>query len=287
MSSKQIIRTLVVCLVIAVGAGIFMNVYHNSNAQTEDKESGDQMNTAAKKGVDGVKVTDSFTPDQRAALEDMMRDFIMDNPELILQSVQNMQEEQQRQAEEQQRANLSEYRDDLVNNEDLPSVGSPDADVTVVEFFDYNCGYCRKALEEVVKLINEMDKETLRVVFVDYPILGPTSVTAAKWALAADDQGKYFEYHMAVMNDKGDKTPARLRELAKELGLDVEKLAEDASSEKIQKRIEKNIDIAGAIGIRGTPGFLIGEQLVPGYVSYQQMRDMVEAAKEKGGDEDG
>jgi len=166
-----------------------------------------------------------------------------------------------------------------LTSKDSPSIGPDDADVTIVEFFDYNCGYCKRALPDV-QAIAASDKK-VRFVFKEMPILGPTSGTAAQWALAAKRQDKYFEYHTALMEFKGQKEEKQLAKIAKDLGLDVEKMKKDASSDEVQAEIDADVELARTIGINGTPAFIVEETLYPGYIGEDGMVQAIKEAREQ------
>ncbi len=221
----------------------------------------------------------AFSPAQEAALEDHMKSFIMDNPELIMMSVEKFQQEQMIEMEKKAQESIKKHRPFFDKNTDLPVAGNPDGDVTVVEFFDYNCGYCKKAFDGVLKLIEQ--DSNIRVVFMELPILSPRSETVARWALAANEQGKYFEFHKAVMNNKGALSESILEEEAKKLGLDIAKLKQDAASEKTDKMLEKVKSVAKDLGISGTPAFVVGDQPMRGYVPFSGLEAAVKEARKK------
>lgn len=149
----------------------------------------------------------------------------------------------------------------------------------MVEFFDYNCGYCRKALEEIKIVLK--DEKNLKIIFMDMPILGPPSLEAAKWSLAAHKQGKYFEYHQALLEFDGQKNEKTLKKLAKKVGLDVKKLEKEKDSKDIAAILDKNIQQAQNLGIRGTPGFILDGQLYPGFMPAAQIKQYIADARKK------
>ncbi|MBI1301297.1 MAG: thioredoxin domain-containing protein [Alphaproteobacteria bacterium] len=219
----------------------------------------------------------SFSAEQKKELEELFKEFLADNPESILKSVDDYRAEQERKSQQSAKDSLKEYKDHFKDNS-LPMAGNPSGDVTVVEFFDYNCGYCRKAFEDLNNLINE-DKN-LRVVFQELPILSPSSKTMAEIALAANMQGKYFEMHRALMDYRGSQTADEYYKLAQNLGLDVEKLKTDSQSAEVQDHLKKTMDIASAVGIRGTPGFIIGDEIYPGYIGMDGLKSAIKKARD-------
>lgn len=219
----------------------------------------------------------SYTKEE---IQEIVKEYINDNPEVIVNAFQKHRAEQQAAQQAEQREKFMANKDKLLSSDVSPTVGS-DADdaLVVVEFFDYNCGYCKRAIDAVNKVIEE--NEDVRFVFKEFPILSDSSRLAAKYALAAAEQGKYLEYHTALMEAKGGKTEEKLLSIAKDLGLDTEKLKKDAESSKIQKEISENRELAQSLGISGTPAFIIGDEMQPGYIPYEQMKEIIEREKEK------
>lgn len=199
----------------------------------------------------------------------IVRDYIKEHPLEILNSVD---EYQRGRASAQHKEGLKQNEFALFK-EKSPETGNPKGDVTIVEFFDYNCGYCKRVLPTIQSLLDE-DKN-LRIIFKDFPILGPSSELAARWALASEKQGKYFEYHKALMSAHGAINEETLTTIAKGVGLDVEKLKKDAQDSEISGIISKNRNIAASIGLTGTPAFIIGSQVAPGAVPLDQFKAMI------------
>ncbi|MCB9982764.1 MAG: DsbA family protein [Rhodospirillales bacterium] len=219
-----------------------------------------------------------FTDAQKDAMGAVIKDYLMENPNVIFEAIEAQRAQQEADAKKQAEVKILEHIDYLTRA-DAPSVGNPNADVTVVEFFDYNCGYCKRALPDIQATIK--DDENLRVVFKEMPILGPTSKTAALWALAAHKQGKYFDYHVALMEHRGPKEEAELEKLAKGLELDVEKMKEDIASGEIEKELDKVTEVGREIGVSGTPAFIVGKTFIPGYVGEDGLKDAIKAEREK------
>lgn len=210
-----------------------------------------------------ARAQEAFTPAQKEELGKYISQYLLDNPDVVVKSLERYRMDQERLAVEAAEAQIKSNIDYLTNK-NAPSIGNPDADVTIVEFFDYNCGYCKRALPDIQKAVAE--DPNVRFVFKELPILSPTSRSAAEWALAAHKQGKYFEYHTALMNDRGPKDEANLERIAKELGLDVEKMKKDAKSADIAKDLDKIAEVSQEIGIQGTPAFIINGKLERGYL---------------------
>jgi protein-disulfide isomerase len=207
----------------------------------------------------------------KADVEKIVQEYIMNNANVILDSVDQYQ---QKTVREKSIGAIRDNVESLTKDSTAPFIGNKDGDITIVEFFDYNCGYCKKVLPELQKVVAE-DKN-LKVIFKDYPILGPASETAAKWSLAAQRQGKYFEFHKIMMEHKGPIEDATLEKAAKDAGMDVTKAKEDAASADIMIQIEKNRTLGNQVGVRGTPAFVIEEELMPGAMPAEQLRQKIE-----------
>ena len=219
---------------------------------------------------------DAFTPEQVKELESLFKKFLAENPESILKSVDDFRVTEEKKTQQSAQENLANYAEYFADK-GLPTAGNPDGDVTLVEYFDYNCGYCRKAYADVMALLKE--DANLRVVFQEMPILSPSSKIMAGYAMAAHEQGKYFEMHQALMDYRGGQGDEAYMKLAKGLGLDVEKLKVDAKSSSISASIDKSSAMARDLGIRGTPGFVVGNEIYPGYIGLDSLRKAVEKAR--------
>ena len=233
---------------------------------------------AALAGTPAIAQDAAFSDAQKEALGGLIKEYLMENPNVIFESIEAYRAEQERIAEETATQKITEHLA-YMTRADAPSVGNPNADVTVIEFFDYNCGYCKKALPDIQAAVR--DDENVRVVFKEMPILGPTSKTAAQWALAAHKQGKYFEYHTALMEHAGPKEPEELEKLAAKVGLDIEQMKKDAASQEIQEDLDKVLSVGRDVGVNGTPAFIVGTTFVPGYVGEQGLKDAIAAEREK------
>jgi len=220
---------------------------------------------------------ETFTAKQTKEIEVLFKKFLSENPELILETVDNYRSTQEKLTQQSAQKNLAEY-EDYFAAKDLPTAGNPDGDVTLVEYFDYNCGYCRKAFEDIVVLLEE-DKN-LRVIFQEMPILSPSSINMASIALAAQEQGKYFEMHQALMDYRGGQSDEAFYGVAKKIGLDIEKLKIAAGSDEVKAKIKKSMDMAKTLDIRGTPGFIIGDKIYPGYIGLDGLREAVKDARD-------
>lgn len=240
------------------------------------------LSAAAPASAAEPATANAFTPAQKAALEDYVRDFILENPEVIIEAVNRYKAKEEEKQNADANASLKKYEDFLYNNKDMPSAGNPNAKFTVVEFFDYNCGYCKRAYEAVQQTL-DTDKD-IRFVFVELPILSEQSKTAADWAMAAHKQGKYFEFHKGLMTFNGPKTEETMMEVAKKIGLNIDQMKKDANSPETQALLAKKMEVAQALSVTGTPGFIIGDQIIRGYVPYEGMKTLISEERKSSGD---
>ena len=206
-------------------------------------------------------------------VERIVREYLMREPEIIYEAIEELQARRQIAERERQRQAIGELQDEIFENPNDPIIGNPEGDVTLVEFFDYRCGYCRQMGPGMQELV-EQDGE-LRVVMKEFPILGPDSVVAARAALAARMQGDYGSFHFALM-EADNLTPEGVFQLAIDHNLDVTQLEEDMNGEEVAQQIGENIQLAEALGITGTPSFIVGETLVPGAASIEQLAQLVD-----------
>ena len=222
---------------------------------------------------------DNFTPEQKAEINKMMEEYLLKNGENILKAVNQYQADLQEQDRIEASKKAAGFLSELENKKNLPMAGNRKGDVTLIEFFDYNCGYCSQALKELTTVLK--DDKNLKVIFMDMPILGPGSKDIAKWSLAANKQDKYFEFHTAVFEHNGQKDDKTLEKIAEKLGLDVKQMKKDKESQEIADILDQNIAQAGNMGIRGTPGFIIGSQVYPGFMEADQIKEIIEQTRNK------
>lgn len=219
-----------------------------------------------------------FNEDQKAAMEDFVRNFILDNPEVLIESVNRLRQEENKKKEEGSVKVLKENMGFLTSGKH-PETGNKKGDVLVVEFFDYNCGYCKHALQAVQELV-EKDKN-VRVIFMEFPILSPQSTTASQWAVAANMQGKYWDFHQAVLGSNAPKDEDNLAKIAKSVGLDVNKMKKDAKSKQVEDYLASVKEFGQKLQVSGTPAFIIGSQIVRGYLEYAPFKTIVDEERKK------
>jgi protein-disulfide isomerase len=248
MSAKRILSVAMISAVLAVGSS---HLQAQDNAPVFDKK-------------------------QTEAIEGIVKGYLLKNPEVLREVIAELNKRQEAAAAEKRKEFLSSiYKDDS-------PFSSGKGKYTVVEFFDYNCGYCRRALPDVVKLVEEDGK--VRLVLKELPIFGGDSEEAAKFAIAADRQGKYFEMHQKLLSEPGKANKEKAMKIAKELGLDTEQLEKDAEDASTQQALDEARVLAEKLGLQGTPLYLIGDRVVPGAPDdlYDQLKAKVAEVRKDG-----
>ena len=215
----------------------------------------------------------SGEPLTRQGLEQMIEQYIRTHPEVIEQSLQSLENKRAAEEQERQKAALATHQQELLNDPASPVSGNPAGDVTVVEFFDYRCGYCKRAASALTQL--QQSDARVRVVYKDFPILGETSELAAKAALASNLQGKHRAFHEALLATKDDLTKEQLFRIAAEAGVDVNRLDQDMTRPEWQPILDRNRALAKTLGISGTPAFIVGNDLVPGALDLKTLQELV------------
>lgn len=203
-----------------------------------------------------------LSENQRADVEKTIEKYLLGNPQILVQMSEALERHQNEQRVALVRKTISEQADEIFRDGYGLEAGNPDGDVTVVEFSDYNCPYCKRAFNHVRKLIEKDAK--VRVVLKEFPIFGERSRGAARVAIAAGKQGKYFEMHSALLRNPGQNNEATALKLAEQLGLDVDKLREDMKSDEVKTIIDKTRELGNKLGIQGTPFYLVGDKVIPG-----------------------
>ena len=208
-----------------------------------------------------------------ARVKELALEAILENPQIIMQAVAILEKrEKDRAASGAQNVRLR-----LEQDLNSPNLGNQNGDVTVIEFFDYNCSYCRKAGQTVQALL--ASDANVRIIYREWPILGEASIFAASAVLASREQGKYNEFHWALMNSEGRASEAFILKIARDLGLDVEKLKVDMNDPAVEKHIAESSVLARSLGFTGTPAFIVGDVIVPGMISGQEMTALIAAAR--------
>jgi protein-disulfide isomerase len=219
----------------------------------------------------------ALTPGQSEAVNQLIHDYILAHPEVVLEALKSLDAREQANSEAERQKVLIERKAELFQDPGTPVGGNPNGSVTIVEFFDYRCPYCKAMIADLNDLVRS--DGNIRFVYKEFPILGPASQYAAKAALAAQLQGKYVALHDAMMSYKGQLAEDTVMELAAKAGLDTAKLKADMEKPEIAEQIAKNLDLAAALHLGGTPGFVLGGTVIDGAVPIARMKEMVEAAR--------
>ena len=217
-----------------------------------------------------------FTPEQRAAMAKVVRDALVQDPSILREALAALQADEVRRQDKVTRDVLAMMGPRLADPAD-PVLGNPLGDVTVVEFYDTRCPYCRRMKPVVAELVR-MDPR-VKVVVKDLPVLGPSSQLESRALLAVQRQGGYFRMQAAVMEVGGTSTRDSLRELAERVGLDGGRMLRDMDDPAIKARLQANVDVAREIGIEGTPAFVIGQRLVSGAAELKELQRAVSEAR--------
>jgi protein-disulfide isomerase len=220
------------------------------------------------------------TAAEKSEIESIIREYLLANPAIIREMADKL-EVQDKQAEDAQRDRaLSVHKDEVFKTAADPTIGAKKGDVTIVEFMDYNCGWCKKSVKEVQALVGS-DKN-VKIIFKDFPIFGENSEYAAKAALAAEKQGKYWELHQAMYGHEGEVTTDVVNQLAEAQGLDMKKLQNDIASKEVGERIAANMQLAKNLTINGTPAFVIDDKVYGGYLPNDAMNAAIAKVRVNG-----
>ena len=209
--------------------------------------------------------------------ERLTKEYLLSNPEVIVEAVRQMEARQQATQENEVAAMVTARHAEIFSDPASPVGGNVDGDVTLVEFFDYNCPYCRQAAPIMQRL--QQQDGNVRIVFKEFPILGPGSRFAAQAALASQNQGKYVAFHNAMMSYKGQISEGSTLEIAAQVGLDIEQLKRDMADPAIEAAIQSNFALADALRVSGTPTFVSGKEITRGLVDLEVMLQLVAAAR--------
>lgn len=215
----------------------------------------------------------------KAAVKQLIREVLDENPELLLDALGALQAKTEAGRAQGDGKLLKELRQELEHDPGTFIAGNPQGDITVVEFFDYRCGFCKRASPVVQQLLK--DDGRIRLALKEFPILGPDSITASQAAIAAMAQGKYAPFHDALMAAQGALSEQRVLQIATENGIDADQLRKDMYGPAAEKVIARNHEIGKQLGLSGTPSFIIGDTLAPGYLDLKEMQQLVAAARNR------
>jgi protein-disulfide isomerase len=220
----------------------------------------------------------TLSGEERAAIEDVVRNYILENPEIIVEALDILQQREEMAAAQRQRQVIAE-RADQVFDGGSPFIGNPDGDVVLVEFFDYNCGYCRRAMEDIMRLVEADDG--VRVVFKEFPVLGESSIAAAQVSIAVNEVAPeaYEDFHVRLMETDEPANAEIALALADEMGLPRAEIEAAMTAPVVQKTVEETYELANALGLTGTPSFVIGDEVIFGAVGYDTLVASVNEAR--------
>jgi protein-disulfide isomerase len=222
-----------------------------------------------------------FSDSQRGDIEKIVKDYLIGHPEVLEEAMAELTRRQAAAETEKHEAGVTKNAETIFNSPRGVTVGNKDGDVTFVEFFDYNCGYCKRAMVDMLDLMKADPK--LKVVLKEFPVLGPGSIEAAKVGVAVrmqDPSGKkYLDFHQKLLGGRGQADKAHAMAAAKESGLDMTKLEKDYASPEVNATIEENFKLAEAMGMNGTPSYVIGKQVVIGAVGVDNLKEKIGIAR--------
>ena len=222
---------------------------------------------------------DGLSEPQRREVETLVGDYIRNNPEVILEAIRGLQAREQADQQQRQQEALTQRRAEIDRDPGSPVAGNPRGNVTLVEFFDYRCGYCKTVFPAVQRLLK--DDTEVRYVLKELPILSPESRIASRLALAVwkTEPTRYFELHGKLMEARGELTERRILDIARDAGVNVERARREMGDAGIERALAQNMELAQALGITGTPGFVIGNRLVPGAIDLATLKQLVAEAR--------
>lgn len=223
----------------------------------------------------------ALSPGQEDEVREIVREYILENPDIILEALQSLESQQQTTEDEQVHQVIVARQGELFADPDSPVGGNPAGDITIVEFFDYRCPYCKKVHPELQDLLKS--DGNIRFVYKEWPILGPPSIFAARAALASRGQDKYVEFHDALMEARGDLNEDVVFTIAGSVGLDTDRLERDmaAGTAETNAALGRISDLAEALQITGTPGFVIGDIVIRGALELDDLKSIVAEVRQR------
>jgi protein-disulfide isomerase len=214
----------------------------------------------------------------REQIEQIVREYLIKNPDVVIDALRAAETQRREAAQRETQKAIVAQREQLLRDAMSPVGGNVAGDVTVVEFFDYACPHCKSVATPVKQLLR--DDPNVRLVYKELPVLGEASVSAARAALAAHAQGTYAAFHDALMANRAPLNDAVIFRVAAQVGLDVDRLKTDMASAPVSEALQKNHALAQALGVNGTPAFVIGDDVAPGAVPLARLKDMVVRARQ-------
>jgi protein-disulfide isomerase len=222
-----------------------------------------------------------FSAPQKSEIERIIREYLVTHPEVLQEAIAELDKRQAAADVEKAKAAVAGNAETLFNSTRQVVLGNPKGDVTMVEFFDYNCGFCKRAMADMMELLKDDPK--LRIILKEFPVLGPGSVEAAKVAVAVrmqDKTGKkYLDFHQKLLGGRGQADKARALAVAKEVGMDMKRIDADLASDEIKLSVEESLKLAETLGLNGTPSYIIGSDVVIGAVGLDALRTKISTAR--------
>jgi protein-disulfide isomerase len=222
-----------------------------------------------------------FSAPQRGEIEKIVRDYLIAHPEVLQEAMAELEKRQAAAEVEKHKDAVKQNAQALFSSPRQVNLGNPQGNVTFVEFFDYNCGYCKRAMEDMMALMKSDPK--LKIVLKEFPVLGPGSVEAAQVAIAVNMQDKtgkkYLEFHQKLLGSRGQADRARAIAVAKEIGMNVAQLEKDMASPEVKATLQENFKLAEALGLNGTPSYVIGDKVIIGAVGLAPLQEGINTAR--------
>jgi protein-disulfide isomerase len=222
-----------------------------------------------------------FSAPQKTEIQSIVREYLIAHPEVLQEAMQEFEKRQGLAEAEKHQAAVKEYSQAIFSSPRQVNLGNPDGNVTFVEFFDYNCGYCKRAMTDMLTLLKDDPK--LKVVLKEFPVLGPGSVEAAQVAVAVrmqDKTGKkYLDFHQKLMGGRGQADKAHAMAAAKDAGLNMAQIEKDLTSPEVKATLEENFKVAEALGMNGTPSYVIGSDVIVGAVGLPALQEKINSSR--------
>jgi protein-disulfide isomerase len=224
----------------------------------------------------------AFTADQRGEIGEIVREYLLSHPELLQEVMAELEKRQTAAEAEKHRLAIKENRETIFNSPRQINLGNPQGDVTLVEFFDYNCGYCKRAMSDMLELLKTDGK--LKFVLKEFPVLGEGSVQAAQVAAGVRMQDvsggkKYLDFHLKLLGGRGQADKTRALAVAKEVGFDVARVEKDMASPEVKAQLEESFRLGDALGLNGTPSYVLGNDVLIGAIGLEALREKVNTAR--------
>ena len=268
MKSKNIFVLLIVLVIASLGYFFYKSSKTHPTVPDDSKTA--VIDNSSK------NVADDSETITKSAVKDIIKEELKDNPEIVISAIESHVSKQQDAHNKKVQQSVVDFKEQLLNDVNDPKYGTPNAKNSIVTFYDYNCGYCKK-MSEVIKQIVD-GKQDVYIVFKELPILGADSLKASKLAIAVYKiaPAKYLDFHFALMDDSSDSSiDQKVQNICKTLGIDNAKLYKEIEDPSVQSVIDKNLEIAKGIGFRSTPTVIVNEQLIPGYVNYDKLMSII------------